>query len=74
MRSDWVASAAPRVRLKGRQARVTVSPQARRPWADAELAAAREEVSDDLRRLGLEAQSVEVTPRAPRGRRAQRVQ
>ena len=74
VRSDWVASAAPRVRLKGRQARLTVSPQARRPWADAELAAAREEVSDDLRRLGLEAQSVEVTPRAPRGRRAQRVQ
>ncbi len=74
VRSDWVASAAPRVRLKGRQARVSVSPQARRPWAEGELAAAREGVSADLRRLGLEAQSVDVTPRAPRGRRAQRVQ
>jgi hypothetical protein len=51
-----------------------VSPHARLPWPDAELAAAREGVFDDLRRLGLEAQSVEVRPRAPRGRRAQRVQ
>jgi hypothetical protein len=73
-RPDWVVSAAPRVRLKGRQARVSVSPQTRRPWADGELAAAREGVSDDLRRLGLEPGSIEVTPRAPRGRRAQRVQ
>ena len=53
---------------------MSVSPQARRPWAEGELAAAREGVSADLRRLGLEAQSVDVTPRAPRGRRAQRVQ
>jgi len=70
---EWVRSGRAAIRLEGTRAWVRSRPRTVRPWDEAELAAARDDLQGELERLGLEAVEVEVEPRAPDGRRARRV-
>jgi hypothetical protein len=70
---SWVRSASPRVRLRGTTAELSDRPRAARPWDPEELQAADAGLREDLRRLGLEAGSVRLAPRAPAGRGTRQV-
>jgi hypothetical protein len=70
---DYVQASAPRVRISGTAATVRDRPRTTRPWDDAELQDTRTAITQDLRRLGLEAETVEIEPRPPQGRGTRRV-
>jgi hypothetical protein len=66
--APWVRSSSARVRLSGTGARVSDRPETVRPWDPEELEAVRAGLADDVRRLGLDPETVQISPRPPSGR------
>lgn len=72
-RQEYVRSSAPRVRVSGTAATVRDRPTTVRPWEEAEIDATRTAITQDLRRMGLEADTITIEPRAPSGRGTKQV-
>lgn len=70
---DYVRTSTSTVKLSGTTATVRDRPRTTRPWDEDELQETRTAITGDLRRLGLEAETVEIRPRPPQGQGTRRV-